>query len=294
MRPTSCAGSIEYASARLAARFGARPDDRAWQRIEPVREFAALVEAARGTVLQPWLQGIAAHSSAHEIEAQLRARWQAQVVEVAGWMPERWQRAILWCAVLPYLPILLHLARREAPLPWMRGDARLADLCVGGYDTARAALAAGPWGPLASAWPTPDALPGAWRAEWQRRMPQHPAGDPRLLAALARTLTAHLAGSSGAPGREGRVSRRALQARLAVLFRRALLDPAAAFVFLALVALDLERLRGELLRRVAFPGLPLAGTSGAAGRVDPASAARGGRPKSPPHATAVGEPGQRQ
>jgi hypothetical protein len=29
-------------------------------------------------------------------------------------------------------------------------------------------------------------------------------------------------------------------------------------VFIALAALDLERFRGELLRRAAFPGLPLA------------------------------------
>jgi len=36
-----------------------------------------------------------------------------------------------------------------------------------------------------------------------------------------------------------------------------MLDPAAAFIFLALAALDLERLRGELARRAAFPRLPL-------------------------------------
>jgi hypothetical protein len=36
------------------------------------------------------------------------------------------------------------------------------------------------------------------------------------------------------------------------------LDPAAAFVFLALSALDVERLRGELVRRAAFPRAPLA------------------------------------
>ena len=59
--------------------------------------------------------------------------------------------------------------------------------------------------------------------------------------------------------RDGWPLRRALQARLALLFRRAMLDPAAAFIFLALTALDLERLRGELLRRAAFPGVAMAG-----------------------------------
>ena len=58
--------------------------------------------------------------------------------------------------------------------------------------------------------------------------------------------------------REGWALRRALQARLAAHFRRVMVHPAAPFVFLGLVALDFERLRGELLRRVAFPGLPLA------------------------------------
>jgi hypothetical protein len=55
--------------------------------------------------------------------------------------------------------------------------------------------------------------------------------------------------------RDGWPLRRTLQARLTLLFRRAMLDPAAAFAYLALTALDLERLRGELLRRAAFPAL---------------------------------------
>ena len=273
------AGSIDYAGARLWARFGARPDENAWRRIEPVREFAALIDAARGTALQPWLQGIAAHTSAHEIEALLRARWQALVAEIADWMPEAWQPAILWCATLPYLPILLHLARRGAPLPWMRDDPLLRDLCVDDRGAARAALAAGRWAPLAAAWATPDALPAAWRAEWWRRMPPHPGGDPRLIVALARTLTTHLAENAGASIREGWALRRALQARLAVHFRRAILDPAAAFVFLAIAALDFERLRGELLRRVAFPGLPLAAMS-ATGRPERESVPLGGMARS--------------
>jgi hypothetical protein len=252
------AGSLDYAYARLCARFGARPDDYAWERIEPVRDFPALLEAARATPLQHWLQGIGAHSGAHEIEATLRSRWDALVAEVADWMPEAWQPAIYWCSSLPYLPILLHLARREAPLPWMHNDPLLRDLCGNDAAVARAALAAGPWAPLARAWPTPDALPAAWRTEWLRRMPRRGGGDPRVLEGLMRTLTAHLAANATASVREGWALRRALQARLATHFRRALVDPAAAFIFLAVSVLDVERLRGELLRRVAFPGVPLA------------------------------------
>jgi hypothetical protein len=37
-----------------------------------------------------------------------------------------------------------------------------------------------------------------------------------------------------------------------LLLRRATLEPAAAFIHVALCALDLERLRGELLSRLLF------------------------------------------
>jgi hypothetical protein len=52
--------------------------------------------------------------------------------------------------------------------------------------------------------------------------------------------------------------RRALGSRLTHLYRRATLEPAVAFVFLALSALDMERLRGELLRRAIFPSIEMA------------------------------------
>ncbi len=47
-------------------------------------------------------------------------------------------------------------------------------------------------------------------------------------------------------------SRRALRERLRGRFRYDLLQPATVFIFLALVGLDLERLRGELVARVLF------------------------------------------
>jgi hypothetical protein len=46
--------------------------------------------------------------------------------------------------------------------------------------------------------------------------------------------------------------------RLVRLFRRSALDPAAAFIYLAVACLDLERLRGELLRRAIFPTFRMA------------------------------------
>ena len=73
-----------------------------------------------------------------------------------------------------------------------------------------------------------------------------------------RLLLAHRSALADPAINDGVLLRGALVSRLSALYRRAALDPAAAFIFLALSALDMERLRGELLRRAIFPRLGLA------------------------------------
>jgi hypothetical protein len=252
------AGSLEYAHARLSARYGDRPDELAWRRIEHVRALPALLDAARASALSLWMGGIGSHSTPHEIERVLRGHWRDLVAEVTAWMPEAWQPAVRWCAVLVDLPLLQHLARGGAVPPWMHDDAAYGDLAdrdAAGFGAAPAVKALSP---LAAAWTDPDRIGPLWLAEWRRRIPASQRADNATLDEAGRALSAHLAAFRDRTVRDGWPLRRALQARLSLLFRRAIVDPSAAFIFLALAALDLERLRGEILRRVIFPGLPLA------------------------------------
>ena len=243
-------GSLEYAQARLQARHGQRASEAVWQRLETAREFPALLDAAARSALRPWLAGITAGSPAHRIEAVLRAHWRACVAEVAGWMPPAWRPALAWCVVLPDLPLLQHLARGGATAPWMQDDPAYRALFTAASGRRAGALAEGPFAPLAPAWSAPETLARAWRAEWQRRLP--PArGDS--LGPVVQALQRHGAAFGGAPAGTGWLLRRALQTRLQLLMRRAALEPAAAFIHLALCALDVERLRAELLGRVLFP-----------------------------------------
>ena len=236
-------GSLEYAHARMSARHGARPDDLAWRRIEPLRELGPMLETARATALRRWLAGIGPSTPSHAIEALLRRRWRETVAEVASWMPEAWQPSIAWCARLPLLPAIAHLARGGAPLPWMRDEPALRGvLAREGDDTTI----------------DPDDVAGAWYDEWRERVPRDGGRDPALLDAVARAIAAHVAAMREPALADGTAPLRALQARLAHLFRRATLDPASAFAFLGLAALDLMRLRGEIVRRAAFPGAALA------------------------------------
>lgn len=220
-------GDLEYALARIASRIGERPTEAAWRSIAVIRDFAALIDAARQQPFGRWMAGIGRESGAHAIETALRASWRALGAEVRLWMPEEWQAAVDWATDLVDLPAAIHLARGEPLLGWMRDDATYREL---GSDPR-----------LANS--DPDLVMRAWGDEWQRRAPQA-ARDDAILRELAGLVRSE--------------PRRSLGARLSHLYRRATLDPAAAFIFLAMSALDMERLRGELLRRAVFPTIEAA------------------------------------
>ncbi|MDO9073048.1 MAG: hypothetical protein Q7U73_07265 [Rubrivivax sp.] len=245
-------GSLEYAQARLQARHGARADDVAWQRLETTREYGALLDAARSSPLRAWVVGLTPRSSAREIEAVMLGHWRAVVDETAGWMPLAWQPAITWCALAPLLPALQHLVRGGPVRPWMHDDALLRVVCAAAPAARAAALGGTAAAALAPAWPAPQTLGTAWWREWESLLPRPLQADDSLRT-VAALLQAHGSNFATAPAGSGTLLRRALQDRLTPWLRRAAAKPAAAFVHLALCALDLERLRGELLRRVLFP-----------------------------------------
>jgi hypothetical protein len=246
-------GSLEFAQARLQSRHGERASETAWHRLETAREFGTLLAAGRASPLRPWLVGITTPGAPHQIEAVLRAHWRAAVAEVAGWMPAAWQRAVLWCAVWPDLPVLQHLARGGDAAAWMGDDPDYRALCAAPAAGRAAALAAGRFAPLARAWPQPESIGSVWADEWQRRLPRPLGGSDDSLRQVANALRQHGAAFAAAAPGPGWLQRRALHSRLSLLLRRATLEPAAAFIHVAISALDLERLRGELLSRALFP-----------------------------------------
>lgn len=252
------AGSLEYAHARLGARFGERPDELAWRRLATIRDVSGMLDAARVSPLGAWLGEIGVEADAHAIEVALRAHLRERVTTIATWMPAAWRASIEWCALLIDLPVLQHLARGGAPPPWLRDDPLGAALReTGAAQSGRVRSMAGPAALLAAANGDADRVASLWLAEWHRRLPVRVSASGSL-ADLIRVLEEHLAAFREPLQPEGWALRRALHARLTQLFRRATLEPASAFIFLALSALDCERLRGELLRRVVFPRLPLA------------------------------------
>ena len=237
------AGSLEYAHARLSARFGNRADEVAWRRIETIRDIGPMLDAVRASPLAAWVARIPADAGPHAVERAMRAHLRERATAVAAWMPPAWRASIACCAMLVDLPLLQHLARGSAAPRWLddeepaHRDALYAFLAADKVD--------------------PDRPGRAWREGWQRRLPER-SGASALLTEFVRLIDGHMATFADPGLVDGWAERRRLQASLTRMFRRATLDPAIAFIFLALSALDFERLRGEILRRIAFPRLPLA------------------------------------
>lgn len=223
------AGNLEFAHARIWARWGARPGDALWQRIESTRELAAVLDLARAGALARWVEGLGAQDGVHAIDSTLRRQWRERVHEVAAWMPLAWREAVRWCAALIDLPLAQHLARGGARPPWLDDTATLDAASFG----------------------DPERVLETWLARWRALCPDEP-GRAAIEQQLVPLLLKHAAAFAAPSNRDGWALRRMLQARLVLLLRRAIAEPMAAFVFIALTALDAERLRAELVRRAAF------------------------------------------
>lgn len=241
---------MDYAQSRLQARFGERPDELLWQKLECVREPADALKIALSCGLRRWVVGISPHVDKHEIEIALRARWRECVTEITSWMPCSWQPALIWTRDLADLPALCYLARGGAPLPWMSDDPVLKIYARADSKTRDTMLREdgrifmGPSfeaidGTVLQAMPGPSKISQAWLDEWHRRWPRW--SDTASLEHLAKLFNA-------AMKQPAIIGRPELRRKLRSLFRRSVLHPVVVFIYIAFAALDIERLRAALLR----------------------------------------------
>ena len=237
-----------YAQARIQARYTRLPTEDDWQRLAPARTLPSFLEDAREGVMRDWVKGFSGQSDAHDLEVGVRTLVRETVDELAGWLPEPWRPAMLWTRWLPLLPLLDHQARTGSAPPWLHRDPGLQGLLTDGLTDPGKLRGAGA-GALADAPAEPAAT---WVMEWQRLMPPGKRSFLRHLDELVGLLGKHLAVFREARSESAWEVRKALRGRLALLLHRHLLQPAGPFIFLGLTALDLERLRGELVSRALF------------------------------------------
>ncbi len=240
-----------YAQARLQARHGQRADEQLWRRLHGTDDLANYLQMARQTVLRPWVNGIDANHSSHAIEFSLRRQFRLYVDGVARWLAADWQAAFQALHHLPDLPTVQHLLSGESAPAWLLEDPVLRRFASENIRLRTQALQASEFSYLVQAWRRGEALYNAWYDAWRQRWP----GPDRLNAGmerLGRLLLRHIRSQGVNSGTSTARQRQWLANKLVAGFRNYSFQPATAFYHLALVALDLERLRGDLLRRKLF------------------------------------------
>jgi hypothetical protein len=270
--------SLEYTQARIGARLAQRPDERLWQQVRSARSVPALLETVRASMAAPTVSGIPVTGDGDAIELAFRQQWRTRVDEVASWSPEQWRDAVAYTRFLGDLPALVHLLSDEGAPRWLSVDPELARYALTTPADRRTALATGPLASVAAAVRASEmdapahrdeplvrtlkrlraghglhtAL-AAWEREWRTRWPE---ASSELIAGMdhvAKLLRTHLLRFGSLPVSDALTTRQSLAARLVAHIRRAALQPSALFAYLALFALDLERLRGEFVLRARAP-----------------------------------------
>jgi hypothetical protein len=248
----SSGAGFGYVQARLQARYGRHPDEATWDHLHGAVELASFLDRARGTNLAPWVANFCTTSSVHEMESGLRSQFRALIDEVTGWCPREWRATVRWVKCLLDLPALYYIMQGRPAFGWMRDDPGLQPYVIEDAAARRRALSRLDAAPLLDAFEAGKPLMLAWIDEWRSRWPGARARERAQLEELTGSLLAHLRTFASAPPGQGWSARKELRKRVQLSFRRYLLQPAAAFSYLALVALDLERLRAELVSRELF------------------------------------------
>jgi hypothetical protein len=245
-----------YAQARLQARFGDQPNAFVWEGLLSLVELPALLDQMRTTLLRHWIANISFPTPPHEMERLLRQRMRALIDEVAHWLPTAWRPAVQWTGILLDLPALMYLLRGGDAYAWMQEEPALRELAAVDPASRAGAAAEGRYAPLLPAGDA-EALAARWLAEWRRRWPEASGRERAALEQLVEVVSTYLSRYATGDGASGQAARDRFAAEARVLFRRHALTPAAAFAWLLLVALELERVRGAVVERALYaPGSP--------------------------------------
>lgn len=243
-----------YVQTRLQARYGQLPESPAWRRLEGISSLPHLLQTARTTGLRPWLLNIAAHSDGHTMEKALRQQLRQLIDEVAHWLPPPWRPAVAWCGVLPDLPAVQHLLGAAATPAWVLADERLKPYGHNLPALRLQALRDSLYAPLLTGPADGQVLAAVWSAHWRGLWPaETTAADRAALERLAGLLDRYFATLRADLTQDSARARDWLEQRLRLGFRRHPRQAAAAFYYLALAGLGLERLRGLLIRLALFP-----------------------------------------
>jgi hypothetical protein len=245
------AAQYAYVQTRLQARHGVRLSDEEWRRLRSIGDLANYLQVAQRGPLNNWVVGIGANTTVHEIELLLRQRFREYIEAVSRWLGDDWRQSINWVKRLIDLPALSYILSGRAAPGWMLEDPGLKPFIHVNANLRDEAFWASDCRVFLQAWKNQEPLSEAWLREWKHISPlerHHQTG----MEQLCRMFRSKLHAQSESPEESTELLRDALEKELRGAFRRLSGGPEIMFVHLGLVALDIERLRGDLVRMALF------------------------------------------
>jgi hypothetical protein len=246
-----------YAQARLQARYSWRADETVWLRLHNIDDLASYLQIAQQTALRPWVLGIGPGHDSHAIELALRQKYRQHVEEVASWMPAGWKIPLQWIRRLADLPVLQYLLAGGIALEWMRSDPDISKFTADDTALRLQAMSVAGCASLVNAWQQGDTLFSGWLSHWKKIQP-HKSKFSNGLQNMENLLHQHMQQlqTSHLQARQADVvlptDYDLLTDSMRIIFRRYAFQPAAVCAYLALIAVDIHRIRSDLMQRLLF------------------------------------------
>jgi hypothetical protein len=243
--------ALAYAQTRIQSRYGERADAGVWLKLHNIQDLGSYLQTAQQTALRPWVLGLSSTHNSHDIEQALRQKYRQHVDEVASWMPAKWQRALQWIKRLADLPALQYLLDGGEPLEWMKSDPEISDFTVDEIQLREQLIRDAGNQALVDSRRQQGSILSGWLSQWNSLRPGSVYSDHGLKP-LEKLLLEQIQLQTRQPGKSLPADYEIMLDRLRLVFRRSAFKPAAVCAYLAIVALDVHRLRSDLMLRLFF------------------------------------------
>jgi hypothetical protein len=245
---------MAYAQARVQSRYGERADAGVWLKLHNIRDLGSYLQTAQQTSLNPWVLGLSSTHSSDDIELALRQKYRSHVDEVAGWMPKDWKKPLQWIKRLADLPVIQYLIAGGEPHEWMKADPDINGFIAD--DTLARVQALQQTGnrQLVESWQQQGSLLSGWLAQWKQLRPSsvHTEKGLYMLEKFMHQQMQHQLQYEMTSS----VDYEETLDKLRLIFRRYAFQPAGVCAYLAVVAVDCHRIRGDLMQRMYFQSGP--------------------------------------
>jgi hypothetical protein len=242
---------MAYVQARIQSRYGGRADASVWLRLHNIQDLGSYLQTAQQTPLRPWVLGLGATHSSHDIELALRQKYRHHVDEVANWMPLNWQQPLRWIKRLVDLPVLQYLAMGGEPLDWMKADPDLSNFTAADLSIRLRNIMELGNGRLIKTWQQSGSMLSGWLAEWNSMRPGSIRFD-KGLQQMEKLLHEQVLQQTKHRDIMLHNDYESIVDRLRLIFRRYAFQPAAVCAYLFIVAIDLHHIRSDLMQRLLF------------------------------------------